>query len=1420
MIRVQSKFGKSVAVTSVFSLVIAMVPGILLAETGKAVREAMPKPKPEPALSRVLSAKTMKAMQGRAGENPYAAGQAKWDVVYKGVNLMNGNYSTSGTDLTFEGGYGIPVNVTRSYSANNGEEGPLGKGWTLSVDVRSTAGGLMKSGSAPVRAVPVNFKERPSAQVDPNAVTADGAQVQPVAAVLATDSGGTEETISRDVDGILSTPPWDKNKIESEYETIIKPDGSNVRIMKKNYVNTPEGTVYVYEKKGVYLNGGTRPFNNPSATPEESNVLKITTATDRHGNVTNYTYDSAPANAVSFVKSNGTTSEAPLKQIQMPNGHVITFTWTGNRITRASDGVRHVDYGYTNGLLTSVTTPGGKTTGYVYGTPWVHQDFGGTVPSGLLTQIIDPRGLSQTISYQMLLSESQVPTPMVVKIMGSNGTGTLFKPAAHSTELVGTTYYNWSILAGPYFPVAGIQFVDYVQSGLVTYNYGQILTGVVDGAFMVMVMSSPSGATDTYTAITSTSKTDYYDLDTNDLVLSKSQSCTGNAWETYQNYDSNATNFNPYLGRTWQYDIAATTTKYNFMGNPLSKSTTTNRTTYMQSSPPPVTTSVDYSYWGGDKYYQQKAVKDQAGRYSYTEYYDKNAAQGKKGQTYKVYDGKRTTFVENASIPIPQSVPACPTSSYWKYRLEPQSDTYSAKFDYDTYGRPVDVWKIQKTTTNPWTYVQTHTTYGTNASPVWGAAVSVVEDYGGINRTTETMEYDNIGRAIRVKDASGKEFKTNYDLDGVIQSIQRVDGGLNQNVVSYTYGTTGVLNGAVLSVTDNLSGVSQAMSYFTTGSSVGQVQSVTETNGTDVYSSAYTYYPTGDRETSTYTTQAALGQSSTTKWRYDYYRNFGGPLGGSRAFRRLVRLDPATNQPTSEEFNYNYDTNGRLQEATFAMTPNSAVTAPMSNGSWYNTSDKPAATRGRAHYEYTMTGQLKGIYNWWDTWNSGTQSYTSSFVRGNECDYEVTTGLKRGLKTASRYLTPVSGQPLNWQTQRQETYSYDASLDYLVGASYGDGLPNANVTWGYDAAGNRVSDSAQPGAWSYDNLNRMTASPGASYTNDILGNRTWKSDTQTDGSAYSWDMLNRLTQLDEVGNDPIASYQYRADGLRVKKVTSSGTTNVRYDGQMGTEDVELNGSGTITGLTRYGLGARGIDVVSRTTNSGNTVSYPLYDAHGNNVGALSKSGSSFVVSDEKSYDAWGGLRSGTNANGKAAYCANLGHKQDDESGLIYMRARYYEPTSGRFVSEDLKQDGRNWYAYCSNDPVNRIDADGNDDAEIAGELVTGLIRQFGLAGTAFGALAAAWLTKLLTNLVTKGLDEVKEWLDKVGNALITGGKAEFDLGVANFNEARGSGASLGEALGAGRALGHMGSGIAKIFTGGMLKLLKFMMDADLFGGKG
>jgi RHS repeat-associated protein len=108
-----------------------------------------------------------------------------------------------------------------------------------------------------------------------------------------------------------------------------------------------------------------------------------------------------------------------------------------------------------------------------------------------------------------------------------------------------------------------------------------------------------------------------------------------------------------------------------------------------------------------------------------------------------------------------------------------------------------------------------------------------------------------------------------------------------------------------------------------------------------------------------------------------------------------------------------------------------------------------------------------------------------------------------------------------------------------------------------------------------------------------------------------------------------------------------------------------------------------------------TIGYPLYDGHGNMRATLYKSGTSYGTQDWRTYDVSGGVRSGSATGApNQRYCANLGPVQDDETGLIYMRARYYEPGTGRFVSEDPAMDGGNWFVYCANNPVSYVDDTG------------------------------------------------------------------------------------------------------------------------------
>ena len=64
---------------------------------------------------------------------------------------------------------------------------------------------------------------------------------------------------------------------------------------------------------------------------------------------------------------------------------------------------------------------------------------------------------------------------------------------------------------------------------------------------------------------------------------------------------------------------------------------------------------------------------------------------------------------------------------------------------------------------------------------------------------------------------------------------------------------------------------------------------------------------------------------------------------------------------------------------------------------------------------------------------------------------------------------------------------------------YCDGLANATPNWTYDAAGNRASDSTVSGSWTYDNLNRITASPGYTYMAEI----DWRKSAQVVGQSVT-----------------------------------------------------------------------------------------------------------------------------------------------------------------------------------------------------------------------------------------------------------------------------------------------------------------------------
>jgi RHS repeat-associated protein len=213
------------------------------------------------------------------------------------------------------------------------------------------------------------------------------------------------------------------------------------------------------------------------------------------------------------------------------------------------------------------------------------------------------------------------------------------------------------------------------------------------------------------------------------------------------------------------------------------------------------------------------------------------------------------------------------------------------------------------------------------------------------------------------------------------------------------------------------------------------------------------------------------------------------------------------------------------------------------------------------------------------------------------------------------------------------------------------------------------------------------------YTNDLNGN------TLTGGGRTNlWDSENRLVQCTANGNK--CQYVYGADGLRrqqtVTDSTGVHTTNFMLDGNMNVEDVRLpTSNGDPEKVETYVTGPRGPECRIETIGGGVPQwNYYLYDGLGSVVGEIAQGGG---FNSFRAYDVYGNIRpnaSTGSAGGKHQFVGGLGHSSDNETGLIYMRARYMDPATGRFISEDRQGHGSNWFTYANANPTSYSDDTG------------------------------------------------------------------------------------------------------------------------------
>jgi len=218
---------------------------------------------------------------------------------------------------------------------------------------------------------------------------------------------------------------------------------------------------------------------------------------------------------------------------------------------------------------------------------------------------------------------------------------------------------------------------------------------------------------------------------------------------------------------------------------------------------------------------------------------------------------------------------------------------------------------------------------------------------------------------------------------------------------------------------------------------------------------------------------------------------------------------------------------------------------------------------------------------------------------------------------------------------------------------------------------------------------------------------TWESYDQngnvlaTGGKTFTYDSQNELVGMSS-GTTSVALI-YDAFGNRVGKSVNGVVTRYLVDdlNPTGLPQVmeELNGSGAVTRTYTYGL--QRIDE-EQVLSGAWTPSFYGYDG-GGNVRQLTNSAG--TATDSYEYDAFG--NSFTVSGSTPNEMMYRGEQFDSDLGLYYLRARYYNPTTGRFMSRDPNEPGPfdsngvptdpanlHKYLYANGDPINGIGPDG------------------------------------------------------------------------------------------------------------------------------
>lgn len=570
-----------------------------------------------------------------------------------------------------------------------------------------------------------------------------------------------------------------------------------------------------------------------------------------------------------------------------------------------------------------------------------------------------------------------------------------------------------------------------------------------------------------------------------------------------------------------------------------------------------------------------------------------------------------TTYTYDAldrvkSVTLPKPVPSSPL-------------TFVTQYSYDNYDAASGLLFTHVTDPNGQLSKQGHDQFGRLVRAVDGLGNATLYGYANgllstvtdANGNVTSYSYDVSRRLSQTTFPDGTFDFYDYSPDGLLATKYNRSW---QSWVAYTYDRLKRLNLASYST-------GGGVSYTYDGQKLTQV---TDTHINPPETHLFSYDPSFR--------VASVSQASRGTVNYQYHPNDlvsnlavqGGP-SATYSYYPDSSLNTIAWTPVAGTFKYRYSLGGQYQQIT------------MPNGQ-------------RRDFSYDNQQRLTSIANIHSTvGNLATFSYAY--------DFNHATGAWNRLGQRVSMTATVPSQGLSGHLTK---YFYDP-LYQLTGVDYPVVTPlnGEQHRWTYDAIGNRLTNTVGAATQTYayqkiganpKNWQRLTSDGSNTYTYDAGGNTAARNGPGGNVS-FAWDVENRLAGISGAVS---AAYAYDYQGRRPSKTTGT-TTSFLYDGLNLIRQTGASGADYLFGP--------GIDEPIAMSRAGQ-IYYYATDALGSVTALANSSG---VVQDKYLYDVWGTVRSQTEAvPNPVTYTA----REQGEAGTLFYRARYYQPSIGRFLSED------------------------------------------------------------------------------------------------------------------------------------------------------